>query len=104
MPRKERGERVPRAIAWRGFNNNRPQPPTSEVDIVHIAPQVFALGLLTDDDLVKLATRLNALLKGKTFTVEGRTWNVVKVFSAGEGRIRMRCQEVSSDTRETNEQ
>lgn len=92
MPRKERGERVPKP--WRGFNNTRPQPPTSEIDICHFAKQVLSLGLLTEEDLVKLATRLNTLMKGKTFTVDSQTWEVVKVFHAGEGRIRMRCQAV----------
>ena|SRR5450759_1734153 len=104
MPRKERGERVPKAIAWRGFNNTRPQPPTSEVDILHIAKQLLSLDLLAEEDLAKLAARLHTMLKGKTFTAEGQTWKVVKVFHAGEGRIRMRCEEVASDTRETNEQ
>lgn len=95
MPRKERGEHVPEAIAFHGFNNNTSQPPTEEVDILHIAKQLSTCNLLTSTDVIKVAVLLHAMMVDKVFIVENRRYKVVKVFSAGDTCIKMRVELVS---------
>ncbi len=85
-------KRIPEGTAFHGFNNKKPQPATEDVDILHMAHGLFPLGLLTYVDVMKLATRLHSLMKDKTFTSQGKTYKVIKVFSAGNGCVKMRCE------------
>ncbi len=95
MPRKERGDRVPENIAWHGFNNKHAVPATEEIDIIHTCDALFLPGMLDYAEMGKLATRLNALMDGKIFEAQGQRYTVVKVFHAGEGCVRMRCEVVT---------
>src|SRR6266487_5676619 len=93
-------KRIPEAIVFHGFNNKKSQPQTEDVDILHMANQLFPLGLLTYVDVAKLANRLHSLMKDKTFTSQGKTYKVIKVFSAGNGCVKMRCEVLCSSQSE----
>lgn len=74
------------------FNNKKTVAPTEDADVLHVAPQLFQIGILQYQDVVKLAENMNVLMHDKTFTANERSYTIVKVFHAGRGIVRMRCE------------